>query len=172
MKKVISLLFVVALFIGTPLSLNAQSSVTAHATAEVIMALSATETAQLNFGRFSPEISGGEVKLSPEGVRTATGTVALSGGTYNAAIFVLTGQNNASVSIVIPTAPALLSNSETGKTMQVTDWESYPVAGTNAAVLNNGLLNLNVGATLKVGTRNDNPVGIYSGTYSITFSYN
>ena len=72
----------------------------------------------------------------------------------------------------LPTAPAYLTNSENGKTMEVGGWESYPAAGLGAGVLIDGVLNLNVGATLKVGTRSDNPVGIYSGTYSITFSYN
>jgi len=29
-----------------------------------------------------------------------------------------------------------------------------------------------VGATLKVGTLTDNPAGIYTGTYTITFDFN
>lgn len=173
MKQRVMIMTVVVLFVALiPGKLFAQQSVTAHASAEIIVALTATETATLNFGKFSPESTGGEIRLTPSGVRTATGTVALSGGTYNPAIFNLSGQNNASVTITLPTAPALLTNSETGKTMEVDNWESNPAAGLGAGVLIDGVLNLNIGATLKVGARSDNPVGIYAGTYSITFSYN
>ena len=59
----------------------AQASVTAQAFAEVIEALTATETAQLNFGRFSPGVAGGEVIISPDGVKSAQGSVMLSEGT-------------------------------------------------------------------------------------------
>jgi len=151
---------------------RAQASVTAHATAEVIEALSATETATLNFGRFSPEASGGEILLSPNGVRSAAGSVALSGGAFNPAIFYLSGQKEAAINITLPLAPAFLTNSINGKTMAVDNWKSIPPAGTGSGVLNNGLLTLNVGATLKVGNKSDNPAGIYSGTYAITISYN
>ena len=44
-----------------------QASVTAQAFAEVIAALTATETSQMNFGRFSPEVNGGQIVLSPSG---------------------------------------------------------------------------------------------------------
>jgi hypothetical protein len=172
MKKILLSITGLLMIMVVSVKSQAQQSVTAHATAEIIVALTATESATMNFGKFSPEGSGGEIRLTPNGVRTATGTVALSGGTYNPAIFNLSGQNNSSVTITLPTAPAYLTNSENGKTMEVGGWESYPAAGLGAGVLIDGVLNLNVGATLKVGTRSDNPVGIYSGTYSITFSYN
>lgn len=173
MNKIILLIFVSVLFIGiSPQKIYAQASVSGYASAEVIQAITATETAALNFGRFSPETAGGEVRLSPDGVRSASGTVALSGGSYNAAIFYLTGQYEAAVTVNLPTAPALLTNKANGKTMQVTNWVSFPAAGLGAGVLTDGLLALNVGATLKVGNMKDNPAGIYSGTYAITFSYN
>ena len=57
--------------------------------------------------------------------------------------------------------------------MEVKNWESYPSAsGSGVKMLSNGLLTLSIGATLKVGNMNDNPVGVYAGTYAITFSYN
>lgn len=173
MKKIILLFSLVALIIGTSAQkVKAQASVTAHATAEVVEALTAMEIATLNFGRFSPETSGGEIKLSVDGTRTATGTVNLAGGAYNAAIFYLTGQSNATVTIILPSASAMLTNSANGKTMEVTKWEAFPPAGLGAGVLSQGLLSLNVGATLKVGSLLNNPVGIYAGTYAVTFSYN
>jgi hypothetical protein len=173
LKRIILLSLSVALLFGIPArKAAAQNSVNAHAVAVVIEALTATETAELNFGRFSPETAGGVVKLTPDGVRSSAGTVALSGGTHNAASFYITGQYDATVSITLPSTPAVLTNSISSKTMEVSNWESLPAAGVGVGVLTDGKLDVNVGATLTVGDMNDNPVGIYSGTYSITFSYN
>ena len=155
-----------------PISAKAQASVTAHASAEVIQALAATEGSALNFGRFSPESAGGEIRLSPDGVRSSTGTVALSGGLFNPASFFLTGQPDFSIVINLPVGPALLTNSVNGKTMSVLNWESIPSTGTSVKIQSSGVLSVNVGATLRVGNMVDNPVGLYSGTYVITFSYN
>ncbi len=173
MKRVVPIIFSIALLTLIPLhKAKAQASISAHATAEVIQALTAMETAELNFGRFSPETAGGEVKLTPRGVRSSSGTVALSGGIHNAASFYITGQYEATVSITLPTGPAILTNATTSKTMEVYNWESFPQAGLGVGVLNDGSLSVNVGATLRVGNMIDNPVGIYTGTYSITFAYN
>jgi hypothetical protein len=153
-------------------NLRAQSSVTAHASAEVIQALAATEGSVLNFGRFSPESSGGEIRLSPDGVRSSTGSVALSGGLYNPATFYLSGQPDFSIVVNLPSAPVLLTNVANGKNMTVINWESIPSVGSSIRILSSGALTLNVGATLRVGNIIDNPVGLYSGTYIVTFSYN
>ena len=172
MKNILQVI-AIALFIGiSTQQIQAQITVNARASAEVIPALSATENAPLNFGRFSPETTGGEIRLAPDGVRSASGTVSLSGGSYNPAVFIITGQNNAAVTISLPSSAALLTNSVNGKTMEINKWESFPPAGLGTGILNDGLFSLSVGATLKVGRMEDNPVGIYSGTYSITFSYN
>ena len=56
--------------------------------------------------------------------------------------------------------------------MQVQDWVSIPSPGVGAGKLQNGFQVVHVGATLKVGTLNDNPVGIYMGSYTITFDFN
>lgn len=153
--------------------LYGQASLNAHASAEVIQALTATESAALNFGRFSPESSGGEIRLSPDGIRSSTGSVSLGGGLYNPAIFNISGQPDFNVVVNLPTTPILLTNSSNGKTMQITNWVSIPASSASGIkIQTSGLLTLNVGATLKVGTMNDNPVGLYSGTYTVTFSYN
>ena len=56
--------------------------------------------------------------------------------------------------------------------MKVSDWQSYPAPGIGVGKLNGGATTVQVGAILNVGNMNDNHVGIYSGTYAITFSYN
>ncbi|MDD3273132.1 MAG: DUF4402 domain-containing protein [Bacteroidales bacterium] len=154
------------------LTLMAQTSVTSTATAEVIEALRAAEIAALNFGRFSPETSGGEIRVTPQGVRSSDGTVSLSGGQYNPASFQLVGQSDATISIILPQSSTTLIHQSTGKTMEVYRWEMNNITNVGTAVLTKGTLILSIGATLKVGTVADNPIGKYSGTYVITFSYN
>jgi hypothetical protein len=56
--------------------------------------------------------------------------------------------------------------------MLVDSWNSVPTPGTGTGMLLNGYQTVYVGATLKVGTLNDNPVGIYTGSYEITFDFN
>ena len=154
------------------MKLQAQASVTAQVFAEVIPALTATELSQLNFGRFSPETQGGAVLITPDGARTATGTVELSGGTHNPASFYITGEGGATFSIMLPSAPAVLTNTSTSKTMLVSNWVSTPPQGIGAGLLTKGSQEIKVGATLIVGSMDENPVGSYTGTYAVTFGYN
>ncbi len=173
MKKNLLISILILAFIGiSEIRLHAQVTVTSQVYAEVIAALTANETAQLNFGRFSPETSGGEVLLTPEGSRSSYGTVILVSGTHNPATFYITGQSDATFSINLPTAPVTITNMNNSKTMIITDWKSDPPATVGAGTLKGGSESVNIGATLHVGTANDNPVGIYTGTYTITFAYN
>ena len=172
-KKALLLIFSIALLPGLTISKAfAQANVTAHASAQVISALTATENAQLNFGRFSPETQGGKVILTPQGVRTAQGTVVLGGGTANSASFTITGEYESTFSITLPAGPSKLTNTLTARTMEVTDWISYPAPGIGVGKLTGGAMTVNVGAVLNVGDMIANPVGIYAGIYAITFSYN
>jgi len=174
MRRIV-LLFcgITTFFVSMVSEAKAQATVTATATAEVIEALTGRETAQLNFGRFSPESQGGTVIMSPDGVRSAQGTVILAGGTHNAASFYITGQYEASFSITLPLGPQTLTNlSNSEKTIQVGQWESFPVQGIGVGILTKGEMTVLIGASLTVGDMNANPVGIYAGTYSVTFAYN
>ena len=173
MKKILQISILIILFIGiSEIRVHAQVSVTAQMSAEVIAALTATEKTQLNFGRFSPETTGGEVLLTPEGNRSSGGTVILVTGIHNPASFYITGQSDATFSIALPEGPVVITNMQNSKTMLVTDWKSDPPAGVGAGTLRGGSEIVSIGATLKVGTANDNPTGVYTGTYTVTFDYN
>lgn len=172
-KTVLLPVFIVALLTGlTIIKANAQVSVTAKATAEVISALTAQESAILNFGRFSPQTQGGKITLSPQGVRSVEGTVVLGGGVANSAKFTITGEYEATFSITLPSGPATLTNTINAKTMQVSDWQSYPAPGIGVGKLTGGQTVVSVGAVLNIGNMLANPVGIYTGIYAITFVYN
>lgn len=165
-------LILICLSLLLSISARSQSTITAQAFAEVIAALTATETAQLNFGRFSPEVQGGQVIVTPSGVRSATGSVVLGGGTSSSGKFYITGAPDATFSIQLPTEPSYLLHQNSNKTMVVSNWSSVPAAGEGTGILVNGEQYVNIGATLMVGSLIDNPVGMYAGTYELTFAYN
>lgn len=171
-KRFFQFLAVVVILGMNPEQSKAQVYVTGHAYAEIIEALEAVETSQLNFGSFAPVADGGSIVITPEGTRSWMGLAVLSKGTHNAASFNVTGENNATFSISLPVAPVILTNTSNAKTMTVTDWVSDPPQGNGAGILEQGSKTINVGATLIVGSIQDNPKGIYTGTYTITFDYN
>lgn len=148
------------------------ATATGHIFAEVIPIYTASETAQMNFGKFSPGPQGGEIILTPESSISVLGSVYKGTGTHNAASFYVTGEVDASYTINLPAGPVLLTHISSSKTMQVEDWVSIPSPGIGAGRLQNGFQVVYVGATLKVGTLEDNPVGIYTGSYIITFDFN
>jgi hypothetical protein len=148
------------------------ASATGHVLAEVIPIFAASETAQMNFGRFSPGPQGGEIILTPESTISVLGSVYKGTGSTNAASFYVTGDIDASYTITLPSDPVVLTHLTEAKTMEVKDWVSIPSPGLGAGKLQSGFQVVYVGATLKVGTLNDNPVGIYTGSYIITFDFN
>lgn len=152
---------------------TAQSVLEATVTAEVVDILNVAEINSLNFGRFAPEEEGGEITITPEGVRTSKGTVVLSSGEFNAATFRIHGTPDAVVSVLLPQSSIPLINPVTGKEMLIESWTASDlVSESKSVVLGNGALTLNVGATLIVGTIGENPSGHYSGRYEVVFTYN
>ena len=151
---------------------NAQVTATGTASAEIIEALTTREISPLNFGRFSPETQGGKIILTPNGVRSVQGTVVLAGGTHSAASFYVSGQYEATFTIALPAGPEILTNLHNEKTMIVGEWRSSPEAGIGIGKLVGGASTVYIGATLTVGDMNANPVGLYAGTFSVTFAYN
>ena len=145
---------------------------TGHIIAEVIPVFSATETAQMSFGRFSPGPQGGEILLTPESTISVLGSVFAGTGTHNAASFYVAGDSNASFTISLPDEPVVLRHMSGTRTMIIENWISNPGPAIGAGILQDGCQTVYVGATLKVGTLSDNPVGVYAGTYAITFDFN
>lgn len=153
-------------------NVSGQASITAQAFAEVIEALTATETNQLHFGRFATESNGGVIVISPDGNRQAQGQVMLVSGPAGPGQFQLSGFPEASVTIQLPEGPAVLVHQGSSKTMVVDDWESDPPSGNGPTTLTNGSALISIGATLSVGSYDENPVGVYAGTFQLTFAYN
>jgi hypothetical protein len=155
---------------------NAQAvssvSATGHIFAEIIPVFAASETAQLNFGRFSPGPQGGKIILTPQNTISVTGSIFSGAGTHNAATFYVSGDSDAAYSISLPESPVILKHTTSSKTMIIEEWNSVPAPGMGTGMLQDGFQVVCVGATLNVGSLHDNPVGIYTGTYTITFDFN
>jgi len=167
-----SLIFIL---FGTVSNLSGQiatASATGDIFAEVIPVFSARETAQMNFGKFSPGPQGGEIILTPESTIFTLGSVFKGPGSHNAASFYVSGDVDAAYSINLPDEPVVITNINNAKTMVVDSWDSIPAHGAGTGLLQNGFQVVYVGATLKIGTLEDNPVGIYKGSYTITFDFN
>lgn len=170
--------FFILLFISFIFQNNLNSQVTqpvsatGHVMAEIIPIFSASETSQMNFGRFAPGPEGGEIILTPEGTISVLGSIYAGTGIYNAASFYVSGELDVAFSITLPAGPVTLTHTSSARTMRVMDWMSNPPAGIGTGMLYNGFQVVYVGATLMVGSLADNPVGIYTGTFNITFDFN
>lgn len=172
-RYIVNLLCLLAIPAGTAIAQIAPPvSATGHITAQVITTLAAVETSQLDFGKFSPGPQGGELILSPENSVSTMGSVWKGSGTHNAASFYVTGDPGVAYTVSLPSEPVRITHMGTSRTMTVEDWRSVPEPTPGAGLLENGGQTVYVGATLKVGTIIDNPVGIYTGTYTITFDFN
>ncbi|MDZ4203814.1 MAG: DUF4402 domain-containing protein [Bacteroidales bacterium] len=163
---------IVILIIMIPGNARAQATISAQVFAEIIEALTANETEQLNFGRFSPETNGGNIIISPNGTRSAQGSVILASGLHSPGRFSVTGVPNAAFIIQLPGSPAMLLHQGSNKTMLVEGWVSDPPAGSEGNLQPNGSQLISIGATLTVGPVEQNPVGLYAGTFQLTFAYN
>jgi Domain of unknown function (DUF4402) len=147
-------------------------SATGQIFAEIVPMFSASETSPLNFGRFSPGAQGGKIIMTPQGTTSLQGSVFKAPGPFNAASFLITGDANIAYSISLPSSPILLTNLSNARSMVIENWKSDPPEGIATGMLHNGSQTINVGATLIVGTLQDNPVGIYAGSFIITFEFN
>jgi len=145
---------------------------TAQVSATIIIPITATETSRLNFGRFFPGSQGGIITISPDGFVMTSSTVVPAASPRSPGSFFLSGQGEATYAIDFQDGRAILTNTVDSKSMEVSDWVTIPENGDAGIKLAGGTQTVMVGATLKVGPMDENPKGIYTGSYQITFSYN
>lgn len=157
-------LFISAIF----LSISAYSQVTATGTAftEIVPLTTVKETTQFNAGRFSVISDGGSITITPSGNRLSKGSVVLLDGLFSQGGFLLTGSENNSIGVILPTTPQFLYSSNSVNKIYLDKW-TY-----EAPRLNNGHIIVNIGATLNFKSLEANPVGVYTGKYQVIFVYN
>ena len=130
--------------------------------------LTANPSQPLAFGAFTPGASGGTVTISPNGTRSAGGSVVLLslGYVYTPAMFYVRA-NMGTVLSVLVTPPAILTGSGGGTlTLQVAG--SLPASPFVTTLPWPQYTTLLLGGTLTIGNIASNPPGTYTGTYSVT----
>ena len=86
------------------------ATATGHIFAEIVPIFTASETSQMNFGKFSPGPGGGEIILSPQSTISVIGSVYKGTGSHNAASFYVTGDMDATFTITLPSNPVVLTH--------------------------------------------------------------
>jgi len=123
---------------------------------------------QLSFGDFYPGTSGGTLNVSPEGVRTSSGSVVLFGGASFPAIYEVQLIPGRLVQILIGPPSQLMRVGGSGSlTLDVgpTDKGTSFVTSGGHPFRNP----VQVGGTLYIGNLSSNPPGEYEGSFSVTF---
>ncbi len=179
MKKLILISVLACVILAMPLvDIRSQGNTarevatSAMTSVSIVVPLAARETSQLSFGRFYPGQQGGTITISPQGSASWTSGVQLAASAPSAAIFSISGQGDATFAINLPNGPAILTSTDGTKTMQVNNWVSVPENGDAKVRLAGGAQEVRIGATLNVGSLDQNPKGIYTGSYEVTFGYN
>jgi hypothetical protein len=119
----------------------------------------------LTFGTIIQGGNNGTVTVSPQGVRSATGSVILPNinSIVTPALFEVEAIPGTLINISNGT-DALLSGGGFNMTMQIGD--SYPKS---PFITTGAITQVRVGGTLIVGPLSSNPIGVYSGTFNVTF---
>ena len=160
--KAIKFFAVAILFSGVSVISSAQVTATATATSTIVKHIGIIKDVDMNFGNVAINSStGGTVVLAPDGNRTSTGGVILPpataiAGTVAAAEFSVTGADNYTFSITLPSTSHEIKSDL--NTMSVTDFTSTPT--TTGALSATGSATVKVGATLNVSA------GQAAGTYT------
>jgi hypothetical protein len=123
----------------------------------------------LNFGAFYQGPAGGTVTIHPSGSRIATGDIVLVnlGYSYFSAIFLLEGNPGAIVHILA--GPNVQLNGSNGGFLTLEVGNSDPGDPIIINVAPPGQMQIRVGGTIFLQTPLANPVGTYSGLFSVMF---
>lgn len=147
-----------------------KGSATATASATIIQPINIQNTGDLQFGNIAVNNQPGTVVVATNSSRTSTGGITLPSNTGNisAASFDVTGEQNDTYALSLPTS-ATLSDNNNNNTMTVNNFVSS--LDNNVGTLSNqGTDAFTVGATLNVDA--NQPAGTYTGTFDVTVNYN
>ena len=162
-KKLLIAVGATALTAGMYSSSLTAASVSTDATANVILPIGITKTADLNFGDVSHNNAIGTVTVDTAGARTTGGAATTAGGTVTAAAFNVSGSGTKAYNITLP-ASSLISFGGTDITI-----DTYDDSAGGSSALVGGADSFTVGATLNfVGTEG---AGTYTGTFNVQVDY-
>jgi len=170
MKKLSILISLVALFSIASVTVNAQVTKTATASATIITPIAMVNAGNMNFGNVAVSATAGTVILAPTGIRTATLGVTLPvvPGTVTAAHFAVTGTPNYTYAITLPSTATTVTSG--ANTMTVSSFISnLGATGTLSAA---GTQTIDIGATLNVGSNQAAGTYISATPFDVTVNYN
>ncbi|MFA6127958.1 MAG: DUF4402 domain-containing protein [Bacteroidales bacterium] len=156
----------------TQVHTNTEVAASAMLSIDVVVPIAARETQALKFGSFFPGTTGGTITITPSGSVNYTSGITIFASVQSAGIFTVSGQGDATYAINLPIGPVILTNNDGTSTMEVSGWTTVPENGDANMRMEGGAQTVSVGATLRVGSINENPRGEYTGSYEITFGYN
>ena len=146
---------------------HGQATANFTASVTIIQPIMITTTSNMDFAHLDAQ-NGGEVVLTPQNQRRASGGVVLSeGGDVSAAAFKVTGEPGLTFDISLPNSRHTLTNGNNN--IVIRDFESS-MKGT--ANLGSGIREFSVGATLDI--EDGQEPGFYSSTQplAVTVNYN
>lgn len=164
----VTTLFIAVFFI----SLRAQTSVIGRVEAELVVPVTAVETDLLNFGKIVVEVGGGSIQVTPTGERIISGNVMLADNEFSSGKFQVSGLPESLFSMVLPQQPQKLYMSNSDQTLTVDNFRSSVPQSGQVIRQADGKAEVNIGATLFIGSNLTNPAGFYSGSYEVVFTYN
>jgi hypothetical protein len=123
----------------------------------------------LYFGAFFTGATGGTIIVYPDGTRATTGDViqASLGFTFAPAIYQVTAQVGTRIAIMNGSDVTLTGSNGGSMTLHIGN--SLPTSPFVTSVTPPSTTQVTIGGTLTVGNILANPVGSYSGTFSVTF---
>ncbi|MBJ6748840.1 DUF4402 domain-containing protein [Geomonas anaerohicana] len=142
----------------------------ANTSATVVLPVTITKAADLNFGRFMSGASGGTVVVSTGNAQSATGgvtTTAALGSTAAAAAFTISGEASSTYAVTFPAQTNLVNG---GNNMTIGSFTTAITSGGSLGTFAGGDETLAVGATLTVGANQAS--GTYNGTIDVAVNYN
>jgi hypothetical protein len=181
MKKPLIIFAAIVMMAGYGGKLMAQVTLTGNtAGAELVVALTITNTTPLHFGVIAIPATAGSVTLSTAGLRTPSGTgvsIVASGTPKTVAKFDLTGTSGDTYSFTLP-ASILVTTDGGGSTKEMTidnlvvkvDGASEVAYGSiGTCTLTGGASTVLVGGKLNIGA--SQTLGVYAGTYTVIVDY-
>ena len=122
----------------------------------------------LQFGTFSQGTQGGTLVISPDGMRSVTGSIVLLnfGSSYSPSIFEIEAPKNSIVSIL--NGPDAILTGSNGGTMSLKIGASKPDSPFPVLIDPPGRTQISIGGTLTVGNASSSPPGIYTGNFYIS----
>ncbi len=149
-----------------------RASTTANVFARVYTVISSVKTSHVSFGHYYPGSYDGLLINKPDGILSVKGNTEKGGDIHYSTSFDVSGDEHTAFAITLPKSSIVLMNRSDAKILKVSNWKYVSFPGSGEGELPYGYKKVDLDATLRLGSPNDNPVGFYSGYYTITFGFN